>query len=214
MIKVSPSILAANPLEMGKDIEKAANAGCDMLHVDIMDAHFVPNLSYSPALSLAIHKAFPDLPLDVHLMMGNPEKYIDAFAACKPQAIAIHAEIPGDVAALLRDIRSRGILAVLTLKPGTPVSAVTQWLPLCDRVLIMTVEPGFGGQSFMAEQLEKIPQLRAAGFTGEVEADGGISLKNIEQCAQAGLNIAVMGTAFFRSEDPAMLVNSLHRLAN
>lgn len=212
MIKVSPSILAADPLNMEADIRKMLDAGCDLLHVDIMDGHFVPNLSYGPALSAAMAKVFPTALQDVHLMLDNPEKYIDAFAVSCPEAIAIHLEIPGDVAAILKDIRSRGIKAVLTLKPATPAEAALPFFPLCDRILVMTVEPGYGGQSFMPEQLDKIRALRQLGFTGEIEADGGINMKNLPLLKEAGLDIAVMGTAMYRSPDPKADMDTIHQL--
>ena len=148
-MKVAPSILAADPLNMERDVQRMVDAGTDWLHVDIMDAHFVPSLSFSPALTAALHKRFPDLPLDVHLMMDNPEKYIDVFCDAGASVLTIHAEIPGDVAALLRQIRARGVKAGLSVKPGTPAESIRHLLPLADMVLVMTVEPGFGGQKFL-----------------------------------------------------------------
>ena len=211
MIKVSPSILAADPLNMERDVQRVIDAGCDLLHVDVMDAHFVPNLSYGPALVEALHKRF-SIPLDVHLMMDNPEKYIETFAAGGAWGITIHAEIPGDVPGMLRQIRNLGLSAGLSVKPGTPVESIRELLPLVDMVLIMTVEPGFGGQKFQSAMLEKISTLRAWGYEGLIEADGGVSLANLPQLKEAGLDVAVMGTAMYKSADPAADMRAIKAL--
>lgn len=211
-MKVSPSILAADMLNMERDVQRMIDAGTDWLHVDIMDAHFVPNLSYSPALVAALHERFPALPLDVHLMMDNPEKYVGVFCDAGASVLTIHAEIPGDPAALLREIRARGVMAGLSVKPGTPAEAVRELLPLADMVLVMTVEPGFGGQKFNADMLGKMDELRGMGYTGLLEADGGVSMKNVALLREHGLDVAVMGTAMFRSTTPAEDMAAIHNL--
>lgn len=211
MIKIAPSILAADPLNMERDVLRMVDAGCDLLHVDIMDAHFVPNLSYGPALVKALHERFT-IPLDVHLMMDNPENYIDTFARGGAWGITIHAEIPGDVEMLLRRIRSLGLNAGLSVKPGTPIEKIKNLLPAVDMVLIMTVEPGFGGQKFQPAMLEKIRTLRAWGYAGLIEADGGVSLNNLPDLKAAGLDVAVMGTAMYRSADPAADIRAIKAL--
>ncbi len=211
-MKVSPSILAADMLDMGRDVQRMVDAGADWLHVDIMDAHFVPNLSYSPALVAALHKRFPALPLDVHLMMDNPEKYIDTFLDAGAAVLTIHAEIGADVAALLRHIRARGVLAGLSVKPGTPASAIAHLLPEADMVLVMTVEPGFGGQKFNADMLDKMDALRQMGYTGLLEADGGVSMKNAALLRAHGLDVAVMGTAMFGSATPKADMDAIHAM--
>lgn len=193
MIKVSPSILAADVLHMGRDVQRMVDAGCDLIHVDIMDAHFVPNLSYGPALVKALKDACT-VPLDVHLMMDNPEAYLETFIANGASILTVHAEIPGDVASVLRRIRALGAQAGLSVKPGTPAEAIRPFLPLCDLVLVMTVEPGFGGQAFMPGMIGKVSALRRMGFAGMIEADGGVSLQNLPALAEAGLDVAVMGT--------------------
>ena len=182
MIKVSPSILAADPLHMGAEAAKMVDAGCDWLHVDIMDGCFVPNLSYGPSLVKALRGSF-DLPLDVHLMIAHPEQYAETFIRAGASVLTVHAEAAQDL-------------------PATPVSAVEAVLPLCDMVLVMTVEPGFGGQKFMAEQVEKVRQLRALGYTGHIQADGGVSLENLPLLKEAGLDVAVLGTALYRAVNP------------
>ena len=211
-MKVAPSILAADPLNMGRDVQRMVDAGTDWLHVDIMDAHFVPNLSFSPALTAALHKRFPDLPLDVHLMMDNPEKYIGVFCDAGASVLTIHAEIAGDVAAMLEEIRSRGVKAGLSVKPGTPAESIRHLLPHADMVLVMTVEPGFGGQKFNADMLVKLDDLRQMGYTGLLEADGGVSMQNAALLRAHGLDVAVMGTAMFGSDDPKRDMDAIHAL--
>ncbi len=211
-MKVAPSILAADMLNMERDVQRMVDAGTDWLHVDIMDAHFVPNLSYSPALVAALHKRFPALPLDVHLMMDNPEKYIDVFCDAGASVLTIHAEIEADVAALLQRIRARGVMAGLSVKPGTPASDIAHLLPEADMVLVMTVEPGFGGQKFNADMLRKLDDLRGMGYAGLLEADGGVSMKNVETLRAHGLDVAVMGTAMLGSATPGDDMDFIHHL--
>ena len=204
MVKIAPSILAADMLNLERDVQRMIDAGCDMLHVDVMDAHFVPNLSYGPAVVKALHKRFT-IPLDVHLMMDNPEKYLDVFCDAGAAWLTIHAEIPGDVAGMLRHIRSRGVKAGLSLKPGTPVEAVGHLLPLTDMALVMTVEPGFGGQAFMPEALPKLAEARmiadSADHPIEIEVDGGISPKNAAAVIAAGADVLVAGSSIFHADD-------------
>ena len=208
MIKVFPSILAADPMSLGAEIARMLEAGADGLHVDIMDAHFVPNLSFGPAISEAIHKRFPDVYQDVHLMMDNPEKYLADYVSAGANAITVHAEIPGDKAQILREIRARGCRAGISVKPNTPVEQVFDLLPLCDLVLVMTVEPGFGGQKFMADMMPKLRALRAAGYRGQVMVDGGINAATAAQAVAAGADALVMGTALLKAEDPAAVVRA------
>ncbi len=196
---------------MERDVRRMVDAGCDMIHVDVMDAHFVPNLSYGPALVKALRSRF-DTPLDVHLMMDNPEKYLDVFIDGGAANVTIHAEIPGDVAGMLRHIRARGASAGLSVKPGTAAEAIRPLLPLADMVLVMTVEPGFGGQKFQPAMLDKLSALRAIGYAGLLQADGGISLANLPALKAHGLDVAVMGTAMYRSVDPAADVRRIHAL--
>ncbi|MBR1607398.1 MAG: ribulose-phosphate 3-epimerase [Clostridia bacterium] len=212
MIKILPSILAADILRMGEEIARMMEAGADGLHVDIMDAHFVPNLSFAPAMVKAIRKAFPDIYQDVHLMMDNPAAYISAFAEAGADAITVHAEIPEDIEAVLRDIRARGCRAGLSVKPKTDVRAIEKYLPLCDQVLVMTVEPGFGGQKFMADMMPKLRWLREQGFAGGVQVDGGVNAETARECVAAGADELVMGTALVRSADPVAVIRACRDL--
>ena len=211
MIKVAPSILAADMLHLYDEIQKVMTAGCVLLHVDVMDGHFVPNLSFGPDVVQEIHAAFPELKLDIHLMMEHPEKYIERFA---PGAwnITIHEEIPADPSAVLDQIHACGVRRGISLKPATPVSKILHLLDKTDMVLIMTVEPGFGGQSFQWGMLDKLRELRKAGYTGLLEADGGLKMENLPDLRQAGLDIAVMGTAVYRSAHLADDLTMIHSL--
>lgn len=208
MIKILPSILAADSLRMGEEIARVMEAGADGLHVDIMDAHFVPNLSFSPALVKAIRKGFPAVYQDVHLMMDNPAAYISAFAEAGADAITIHAEISENIEEILRDIRAHGCKAGLSVKPKTDVRAVEKYLPLCDQVLVMTVEPGFGGQKLMADMMPKLRWLRENGFAGGVQVDGGVNVETARACVSAGADELVMGTALVRAEDPVAVIRA------
>lgn len=212
MIKIAPSILAADPLNLERDTTLAVDAGCDWIHVDVMDAAFVPNLAYTPATVRALHGRF-SVPLDVHLMMADPGRYLDAFLSAGADILTIHAEIADDPVPLLRRIRAAGRLAGLAVKPGTPVEDFAGLLPETDLLLTMTVEPGFGGQKLNPDVIPKIRALREIGYAGYIEADGGINADNLPTLVDAGLNVAVMGTAIFRDPDPAVLMTRLHALS-
>lgn len=213
MIELAPSLLAADVLRLGDEIACMLDTGVQTLHFDVMDAHFVPNLSFGPELCKAIHKAFPGCVLDVHLMMDNPEKYLDVFAKAGAHAITLHQEVLADIPAAMQAIRGLGVRCGLSVKPGTPAETLLPYLPLLDQILIMTVEPGFGGQKFMADQVEKIRMLRAAGFEGVIAVDGGVNPDNAPLLAQAGANLLVMGTAFFKAADPAAVAQQIKELA-
>lgn len=208
---VSPSILAADVLNLESGVSRMVASGADWMHVDVMDGHFVPNLSFGMSVVKALHQRF-SIPLDVHLMLDNPEKYVEAFCQAGAFSITIHEEIAYDRADLLRFIRSQGVKAAVSIKPNTPVETIAPLLPLCDMVLLMSVEPGFGGQKFNPVVLDKLRQLRALGYTGLTEADGGVSLENLPKLRESGLDVAVMGTALFKSEHPAADIAKIHEM--
>ncbi|MBR6185186.1 MAG: ribulose-phosphate 3-epimerase [Clostridia bacterium] len=213
MIKLTPSLLAADLMHLGREIEKMMENGIDQLHFDVMDAHFVPNLSFGPAFCQAIHKHFPTLKIDVHLMMDNPEAYLDVFAKSGASSITVHREVLSDPAAMIEAIRARGVTCGFSIKPETDVNTLLPWLDQLDHILIMTVEPGFGGQAFMPEEVEKIKALRSAGFRGDIAVDGGVGLQNLELLIGAGANWLVMGTAYFCAEDPKLVAMKVKEYA-
>ena len=209
MIKLTPSLLAADLLNLGREVDQMMKNGIDRLHFDVMDAHFVPNLSFGPAFCRAIHKQFPELKLDVHLMMDNPEKYLDTFLEAGADSIIVHREVLNDPDIMMRKIHEKGVLAGLSIKPATPVKALLHWLDETDIVLIMTVEPGFGGQKLMRSQIEKISLLRREGYQGVIAVDGGVTLENAPQLKDAGANWLIMGTSYFRADDPALVARKI-----
>ena len=209
--EIIPSLFAADPLRYCDALKAVERSECRRIHLDIMDGHFVPNLSYGPDMVREIHAAFPELKLDVHLMMDHPEEYIQRFAQ-GAWNITVHEEIEADLSELLDRIHECGVHTGISLKPATPVSRVVPFLSQADMILIMTVEPGFGGQSFQREMLGKLRELRRIGYQGLLEADGGLTLNNLPDLKQAGLDVAVMGTAIYRSEHPADDIRSIHSL--
>lgn len=212
MIELAPSLLAADLLRLETEIERMLQNGVKTLHFDVMDAHFVPNLSFGPALCQAIHARFPECRLDVHLMMDNPLDYLSVFARAGAWAITLHREPLADPRAAMREIRALGARAGLSVKPGTAVETLLPCMDEMDLALIMTVEPGFGGQKFKAEQAEKIRALRRAGFTGDISVDGGVSMENARMLVGAGASMLVMGTAYFRAADPAAVARAVREL--
>ena len=211
MIKIAPSILAADPLNLGRDVAAAEKAGCDWLHVDVMDAHFVPNLAYSPEIVRRL-KQVTKLPPDVHLMMDRPETLLESFLDAGAASLTIHAEIEGDISSILAKIRKAGCLAGIALRPSTPLGKVLPFLAEADLVLVMTVEPGFGGQKLDEHMISRIRKLRDLGYSGLIEADGGIREDNLRELWENGLSVAVMGTALFRAEDMAGSVRRMHEM--
>lgn len=211
MIKLSPSILAADPLRLGQAARMAQDAGCDELHFDVMDGHFVPNLTFGPHILKAMKQELPQIVYDVHLMLDNPAEFVDPFIDAGADILTVHAEADGFDRALDR-IRERGVQAGASVRPATPVECLWDALSRLDRVLLMTVEPGFGGQKLIPEVLDKAAQLRALGFAGEIEADGGITESNAALLKEAGIGVLVMGTGFFHAKDPAEVVRRVHAL--
>lgn len=209
MKKISPSLLAADFANLENEIKKVTQAGADFLHLDIMDGHFVPNLTFGPPVVAAIKKV-ATIPLDVHLMIETPEKYVDEFLAAGSDYLTIHVESTKFVGDILKKIRSKNVKSGLTLKPKTALDDIKEFLPLCDMVLIMTVEPGFGGQSFMMDQVAKIDWLKdhreKAGLNYLIEVDGGVS--NTTRGFVENADVLVAGTYVFKN-DYASAIKSL-----
>ncbi|MNL21237.1 Ribulose-phosphate 3-epimerase [compost metagenome] len=191
--KVSPSILSADFANLEKEVKAVAAAGADWIHVDVMDGHFVPNLTIGVPVVASLKKVSP-LPLDVHLMIEEPEKYVEAFIKAGSDYLTIHVESTRDPATVLKRIRELGAKPGITLRPRTPVEDVLGLLPLCDLVLVMTVEPGFGGQSFMHDQIAKISKLRSEISSKKlnclIEVDGGINAETAKLCHEADVFVA------------------------
>jgi ribulose-phosphate 3-epimerase len=199
-ILISPSILSADFANLERDLRRAEAAGADWHHVDVMDGHFVPNLTIGPPVVKAVKRA-AGVPLDVHLMIDHPLRYAEAFCDAGADWLTFHVESKDDPLATAAAIRGRGARVGVTLNPDTPVSALGPLVGLADMVLVMSVFPGFAGQSFIPESLERVREVRERlGFTGDVEIDGGIAEDTIADAAAAGANVFVAGTAIYRHE--------------
>ena len=201
---VSPSVLACDFARLGAQLEEAEQAEADMIHLDIMDGHFVPNITLGPPIVASMRK-YTGLPFDVHLMLVHPDRYVEPFAKAGADHITFHIESECDPAAVIRQIHEQGCSAGITLKPGTPASALEPVLADVDMVLVMSVEPGFGGQKFQPEMLKKATEIhrmiRKIGSHAHIEIDGGITHDNVREAASAGANVIVAGTAVFRAPE-------------
>lgn len=211
-VRINPSILAADFVNLERELGRITTA--DLVHVDVMDNHFVPNLTFGPQMVGRLQDVSP-LPLDVHLMIDDPGRWAPGYAELGAYSVTFHAEATDDPVAVARSLRAIGARAGLALKPGTPVERYLELLPEFDQVLVMTVEPGFGGQKFMAETMPKLALLRSALGDRDIwlQVDGGIDEETIVIAAEAGADTFVAGSAVFRADDPAAQIERLRAIA-
>ena len=214
---IAPSILASNFGRLAEEVRAVADGGADWIHIDVMDGHFVPNITIGPAIVEAVRKA-TDLPLDVHLMIEQPERYIESFVKAGANTVGVHAEACPHIHRTVAQIREAGARASVSLNPGTPADTVEPVLGDVDQVLIMTVNPGFGGQKFIRSTLPKVETLRRwiddRSLTVSLEVDGGIGTETIATVASAGADVFVAGTAIFGAPDYGEAIAALRGLAS
>ena len=216
-VEIAPSILAADFASLGDAVRAVERGGAALLHVDVMDGHFVPNISIGVPVVASMHRA-TQLPLDVHLMIENPERYIPAFAQAGAAMISVHQEATAHLDRALSMIREHGCRAGAVVNPATPVSTLSEVLGAVDLVLVMSVNPGFGGQKFIPGTLHKIAELsrlrREHGYRFRIEVDGGVGPENVAELVRAGADILVAGTSIFQTPDPAESVRLMKQLAS
>ena len=217
MKKIAPSILSADFSRLGEEVEAVERAGADLIHVDVMDGHFVPNITIGP-LVVAGLKKLTSLPLDVHLMIEKPERYVEAFAQAGSNWITIHAEVCPRLSQVIKKIRKLKVRPGLVLNPPTPLKTLFPILDEIDLVLLMSVNPGFAGQSFIPSTLKKIERLRKIidknRYSLEIEVDGGIKAENIREVSRAGGDIFVLGTGIFKTKDYGETIRRLRQEIN
>jgi ribulose-phosphate 3-epimerase len=214
--KIAPSLLSADFSNLEKDIKMVEDAGADLLHLDVMDGHFVPNITFGPLVVEAINKV-ANIPLDVHLMIENPGHYIDAFCDAGADYLTVHVEATPHLHRVLQQIKAKGVKAGVSLNPHTPLVTIEEVLGDLDMILIMAVNPGFGGQSFINNTLDKLKKLKELlkkhkATHIEVNVDGGIKLENIKEVADAGCDIFVSGSGIFKASNPIKVIKEMKTL--
>jgi ribulose-phosphate 3-epimerase len=216
MIKIAPSILAADFSKLADEIEKVERAGADIIHIDVMDGHFVPNITMGPPVVKAL-RPITGLIFDVHLMIENPAQYIDSFIDAGADIISVHVETTKHLNNVIQSIKQKGKRAAVALNPATPISSIDCILQDVDMVLLMTVNPGFGGQTYLDSVTEKIRELKAMikerKLKVEIEIDGGVDLGNVQRAAEAGANIFVAGTTIFNAVNTSEIIKELREKA-
>jgi ribulose-phosphate 3-epimerase len=215
--KIAPSILSADFSRLGSEVRAVEKAGADLIHVDVMDGHFVPNITVGPLVVQGLKK-LTSLPLDVHLMIENPQRYIEAFARAGSDWITIHAEVCPYLKRMIKEIRRLNVRPGIVLKPATPLKILYPLLEEIDLVLVMSVNPGFGGQSFIPSTLKKIERLRKIvdqnEYSLEIEVDGGVKVENIREVSMAGGDIFVVGTGIFKTDNYEETIRKLRQEIN
>jgi ribulose-phosphate 3-epimerase len=211
-VQIAPSILSANFADLARDIQTVVDGGADLLHLDVMDGHFVPNITFGPPLVKSIRGSTKAV-LDCHLMISEPTKYVGAFCDAGADWVSVHVEVADDVRRALEIIRQKGKRPGIVLNPDTDVARLDPYLPLVDFVLVMSVFPGFGGQSFIPSVLDKVRALRDRGFPGLLEIDGGINEKTAPLAIEAGARVLVAGNAVFNAPDRAAAIRRLRGAA-